>query len=59
MVAAYNLKVEETPFAFTRALRQPNMPTNPFTADLEVIQQIRQQYGLFGNAERLPQSVGW
>lgn len=58
MVAAYNLKLEETPFAFSRALRQPKPPANPFTADLEVIEQIRQQFGLRGG-EYLPQGGEW
>lgn len=58
MVAAYNLKLEETPFAFSRALRQPKPPANPFTPDLEVIEQIRQQFGLRGG-EYLPQGVEW
>ncbi|MCC7436948.1 MAG: ribonuclease H-like domain-containing protein [Armatimonadetes bacterium] len=59
MVAAYNLKLEETPFTFSRALREPKPPANPFTADREIIEQLRQQHGLWGGTERLPQSVEW
>ena len=47
MVAAYNLKLKETPFLKTHQLSLPAIPENPFTADMQTVNQIKYGSGFF------------
>lgn len=45
MTLAYNMKVEQTPFAGSHLIRSPvTVPVNPFTADRETIERIRREF---------------
>ena len=44
MVLAYNLKIQETPFAESLRLPVSRPPENPFTADAETIGRIKRRY---------------
>jgi uncharacterized protein YprB with RNaseH-like and TPR domain len=41
MVLAYNLKIQQTPFAQSHRLPLPTPPEIPFRADVETIQRIK------------------
>ena len=43
MVMAYNMKVEDTPFAGDRKLAMPEVPEVPIQPDLELIDRLRQR----------------
>ena len=45
MVMAYNLKVQETPFATSHELPVPVQPDIPFTPDAETVGRIRRELG--------------
>jgi uncharacterized protein YprB with RNaseH-like and TPR domain len=52
MIAAYNMKIAETPFADSHLIELPSMPPeNPFLADVVTIERIREQMAV--------QSPGW
>ncbi len=44
MVLAYNLKIEQTPFAESLRLPDPPSPTIPFAADMPTVERLRRQY---------------
>lgn len=44
MIAAYNLKLEETPFSDSHTLPIPVRPEIPFTADRATIERLRMRY---------------
>lgn len=44
MVAAYNKNISTTPFSRSHILPCPSTPTQPFTADLKIIDKIRKTY---------------
>jgi hypothetical protein len=41
MVTAYNMKLKDTPFYDTHLIEDPILPGNPFRADLETVDRIR------------------
>ena len=45
MVMAYNLQVQDTPFADSHQLAVPVQPEIPFAADSETIGRIRREVG--------------
>lgn len=47
MVLAYNMKINDTPFANTHRISLPTQPENPFKAHPNIIQKIRQRYFQF------------
>jgi hypothetical protein len=47
LVKAYNLKIKESPFEQTHQISLPLAPEIPFTADTELIESIRERYGLY------------
>jgi uncharacterized protein YprB with RNaseH-like and TPR domain len=44
MVMAYNMKLQETPFAGRREIRAPATRPNPFAPDAETIRRIRERH---------------
>ena len=45
MAMAYNMKIQDTPFAWTHRLPVPASPPLPFEADVETIERIRREHG--------------
>ena len=45
MAMAYNMKIQDTPFAWTHRLPPPPPPPLPFEADVETIERIRREHG--------------
>jgi hypothetical protein len=52
LVLAYNLKIKASPFERTHRLSPPITPEIPFRADTELIESIRQRYGLHERFDR-------
>ena len=46
MVTAYNLKLKETPFYEEHRLELPEPVQNPFEADVETLERIRERIGI-------------
>ena len=46
MVAAYNLKIKDTPFFASHLLDTPILPSVPFNADLKTVELIKREYML-------------
>ena len=44
MVAAYNLKLRDTPFSDSHRLEMPEAPSNPFEPDVKTMRRIADQY---------------
>jgi uncharacterized protein YprB with RNaseH-like and TPR domain len=44
MVRAYNLKLRQTPFSESHRLSMPELPDNPFQADLKTVARLKHQY---------------
>jgi hypothetical protein len=45
MVAAYNMKIKETPFSSTHQLGSPVSPFSPFKPDLGIMEKLKGSYG--------------
>jgi hypothetical protein len=45
MVAAYNMKIKETPFFGTHQISSPVSPFNPFKVDLGTVEKLKGSYG--------------
>ena len=48
LVKAYNMKIQDTPFARSRRLKLPTPPTNPFRGDPDTIARLKRDHEHFG-----------
>ncbi len=49
MVIVYNMKIQNTPFANIHRIPEPLTQKNPYYADLETIEKIKEKYYSWGN----------